>query len=163
MKRRGLARLRSGELIALVGSACVVAGLFLPAFASSGARSLSVWATIGPAAAIVMVAGAGGIAVAATTIFERSSAVAIATAVWATWGGIAGVVAAIVRVLERPDGASAVASGGWLFLAGALLVLIGCWQAMRDERTDAYQPLDVAPKPPPKRPADGSGDLESAR
>jgi hypothetical protein len=163
MKRRGPARLRSGELIALAGSACVLAGLFLPAFTRSGARSLSLWATIGPASAIVMVAGAGAIALAATTIFERSSAVPIATAVWATWGAIAGVVAAIVRVLERPQGATAVGSGGWLFLAGAVLVLIGCWQAMRDERTDAYHRIEVAPKPPPGRSAQETGEPGSQR
>jgi hypothetical protein len=163
MRRRGLARLRAGELIALAGSACVIAGLLLPAYERTGAHALSVWATIGPASAIVMLAGAGGIAVALTAIFERSSAVAIATAVWATWAGIAGLIAAIVRVLERPAGASGVALGGWLFLAGALLVLIGCWQAMRDERTDAYEQPDIAPRPAPN-PGDGpSGELGSAR
>ncbi|HLI32431.1 MAG TPA: hypothetical protein VKU89_06815 [Solirubrobacteraceae bacterium] len=163
MRRRGLMRLRSGELIALAGAACLIAGMLLPAYDRAGGGSLSLWATFGPAAAFVMLAGVGAIAVAASAIFERSSAVPIATAVWATWGAIAGVIAAIVRVLERPTGAGGVAAGGWLLLAGALLCLVGCWGAMRDERTDAYEPPTVAPKPPPTPGGAASSDAGAPR
>ena len=163
MRRRGLMRLRSGELIALAGAACVIAGLLLPAYDRSGGGSLSLWATFGPAAAFVMLAGVGAIAVAASAIFERSTAVPIATAVWATWGAIAGVIAAIVRVLERPTGAGGAGVGGWLLLAGALLCLVGCWGAMRDERTDAYERPTIAPKPPPASGGDSAGDVGAAR
>ena len=49
---------------------------------------------------------------------------------------LTGLIAAIVRVIERPDHATSVCIGVWLGLAGALAILIGAWQALRDERTE---------------------------
>jgi hypothetical protein len=65
--------------------------------------------------------------------------------VWGTLFGIVGVIAALVRVLERPEGATMLCAGAWLARAGALLVAGGSWQSMRDERTSRYPPATPDP------------------
>jgi phosphate/sulfate permease len=63
--------------------------------------------------------------------------------------GFVGVIAALVRVLERPEHATALCAGAWLALVGAVAILVGCWLAIRDERTELYPPLDIQARPPP--------------
>jgi hypothetical protein len=60
-----------------------------------------------------------------------------------------GLVAALIRLLERPDHATRVCAGPWLALAGALAILLGAWQAIRDERRSLYPPATPSPQPPP--------------
>jgi hypothetical protein len=152
-----LRRLRVGELIALAGGVCIIVSLALPWYhVPSG--TLSAWSTFGPAVAILIVAAALSLGLALATVTERSSAIPMATVVWCTIAGIAAVVAALVRVLERPDHATGLAAGAWLALAGALAILVGSWQAMRDERTSAYPPPEVPRRAPPAGSAgDGAG------
>ncbi len=152
-----LRRLRAGELIALGGSVCVIVSLGLPWY-DSPSGSLSAWSTFGVAVAILIIAAVLGFVLVLVTITEHSSAIPVASAVWSTIGGIAGLVAAIVRVLERPDHASGLAAGAWLALAGSVAILVGSWQAMRDERTSAYDPPEVMRRAPPTGTAgDGAG------
>ena len=54
-----------------------------------------------------------------------------------TWFG--GVIAAVVRVLERPDHATGLCIGAWLALVGAVAILFGAWLALRDERSSAVR------------------------
>jgi uncharacterized membrane protein HdeD (DUF308 family) len=63
--------------------------------------------------------------------------------------GLVAAIAAVVRLLERPDHATAPAAGAWLALGGALAILAGAWQALRDERTSQYEPANPPPRPPP--------------
>lgn len=143
-----LRRLRAGELLALAGAVCVIVALALPWYENAGGK-LGAWATFGPAVALLMLAAAGGLVLALATVTERSTALPVAAAVWGTLLGFVGVVAAIVRVLERPQHAGALCAGAWLALVGAVAILAGCWQAMRDERTERYPPLDIEARPPP--------------
>lgn len=143
-----LRRLRLGELIALAGAVCVIVSLALSWY-QTASGSLSAWSTFGPAVAILIVSAALALALVLATATERSSAIPMAAVVWSTLGGIAAVVAALVRVLERPEHATGLAAGAWLGLAGALAILIGSWVAMRDERTSTYKPLEVPRRPPP--------------
>jgi hypothetical protein len=141
-------RLRLGELIALAGAICVIVALALSWYQTASA-SLSAWSTFGPAVAILIVSAALALALVLATATERSSALPMAAVVWSTLGGIAAVVAALVRLFERPEHATGLAAGAWLALAGALAILIGSWLAMRDERTSRYEPLEVPRRPPP--------------
>jgi hypothetical protein len=59
------------------------------------------------------------------------------------------VVAAVVRVLERPDHATSLCAGTWLALVGAVAILVGAWLALRDERPSMYQPATPDPRPRP--------------
>jgi uncharacterized membrane protein HdeD (DUF308 family) len=143
-----LRRLRSGELLALVGAICLIVALTLPWYENAQGK-LSAWATFGPAVALLILAAAGALVLVIATVTERSTALPVAAAVWSTLLGIVAVIAAIVRLLERPDHSTQLCAGAWLALVGALAVLAGSWQSMRDERTGLYEPADVPPRPPP--------------
>jgi hypothetical protein len=144
-----LRKLRLGELVALVGAACVIVSLALPWY-DTASGELSAWSTFGAGVAILILAAALALTLVLATATERSSAIPMAAVVWSTLGGIAAVVAALVRVLERPDHATGLGAGAWLALAGAVAILIGSWQAMRDERTSAYEPLEIPRRTPPE-------------
>jgi hypothetical protein len=137
-----------GELLALAGAICVIISLLLPWY-EGASGSLSVWDTFGPAAALLIAAAVAALALAATTLTERSTALPVAAAVWSTLFAIAAVIAAVVRLLERPDHASSLCSGAWLAFAGALAMLAGSWQSMRDERTGSYPPAEPPRRQPP--------------
>jgi hypothetical protein len=141
-------RLRFGELLALAGAGCLIAALALPWYENAQGK-LSAWATFGPAVALLLLAAAGALALALATVTEHSTALPVAAAVWSTAFGAAGTIAAIVRLLERPEHAFSLCAGTWLALVGALLVLIGSWQSMRDERTGLYPPDATPPREAP--------------
>ena len=68
---------------------------------------------------------------------------------WTIPLGLAGLIAAVVRVLERPDHATGLCAGPWLALAGALAILAGAWRSVDDERGALYPPADPEPRPRP--------------
>jgi hypothetical protein len=140
-----LSRMRLGELAALAGAICIVVALTLPWYETLEGK-LSAWSTFGPAVVLIMLAALAGLGLALATVTERSPAFPVAAAVWGTLFGVMGTIAAIVRVVERPDNATMLCAGAWLALAGALLVAGGSWQSMRDERTSRYPPAKPEPR-----------------
>jgi len=143
-----LRRLRAGEYVAIVGCVCVVFSLLLPAY-HSPIGNLDAWQTFGPAVALTLAALFAGLAMIVSAMTERSPALPIATAVWCVPVSLIAVIAAVVRVLERPDNASSVAAGAWLELVGTCVILMGAWLSMRDERTSLYSPATPEPRPRP--------------
>jgi hypothetical protein len=143
-----LRRLRLGELLALAGAVCVIVSLWLPWY-ENAAGKLSAWDTFGPAVVLLIAAAAAALGLVVSTVTERSTALPVAAAVWSTLWGIIAVIAALVRVLERPEHATMLCAGAWLALAGAILMLAGSWQSMRDERRSLYEPVNPPPQPPP--------------
>jgi prepilin signal peptidase PulO-like enzyme (type II secretory pathway) len=143
-----LRRMRSGELLALAGAICLIVALALPWYENAQGK-LSAWATFGAAVVLLMLAAAGGLLLALATVTERTTAIPVAAAVWGTLFGILGAAAAVVRLLERPEHATMLCAGAWLALVGALAVLIGSWQSMRDERTGMYPPDATEPRAAP--------------
>jgi prepilin signal peptidase PulO-like enzyme (type II secretory pathway) len=139
-----LTRIRLGELLALAGAACLVVALTLPWYENAEGK-LSAWSTFGPAVVLLMLAALAALALLLATVTERTPALPVAAAVWGVLFGLIAVVAAIVRVLERPDHATMLCAGAWLALVGAVTVLLGAWQSIRDERTSRYEP--AAPEP----------------
>jgi hypothetical protein len=144
-----LRRLRSGELTALAGAICLIVALALPWYENAQGK-LSAWATFGPAVALLILAAAGALALVLANVTERTTAIPVAAAVWSTLFGAIGSVAAIVRLLERPEHATELCAGSWLALIGALAVLIGSWQSIRDERTSSYPPDATTPREAPR-------------
>lgn len=153
-----LRRLRLGELLALAGAICVIVSLFLPWYESSLGK-LSAWDTFGPALVLLIAAAAAALGLVLSTMTERSTALPVAAAVWSTLFGIVAVIAAVVRVLERPEHATRLCAGAWLALAGAILMLVGSWQSMRDERGSMYEPAEPPPLPPPDPHPNGTGTV----
>ena len=140
-----LTRLRSGELIALAGAILVIVALTRPWYENAGVL-LSAWSTFGPAVVLIMIAALSALVLVLTTLTERSTAFPVAAAIWSTLFGLIGVIAAIVRVLERPHGATSLCAGAWLALAGTILIFAGSWQSIRDERTSLYPPATPEPR-----------------
>lgn len=139
-----LSRIRTGELLALAGAIVVVVALTRPWY-ETPSGNLSAWATFGPAVVLLMLSAFVALVLVLATVFERSTALPVAAQVWSVFFSILGVIATLVRVLERPDSAHALCAGAWLGFAGALLIAVGSWQSMRDERTSRYPP--AAPEP----------------
>jgi uncharacterized membrane protein YedE/YeeE len=134
-----LRRLRLGELLATAGAVCLVVSLTLPWYENAEGK-LDAWSTFGPAVVLLILAAVAALALLLATIAERTPALPVAAAVWGVLFGLVGVVAAIVRVLERPDHATSLCAGAWLALVGAVMVLLGAWQSIGDERTSQYEP-----------------------
>jgi hypothetical protein len=143
-----LKRLRAGELLALAGVACVIVSLFEPWYQTAAAR-LDAWDTFGPAVALLLAAVGSALVLLVSTVTERSVALPVAAAVWTVLFGLLAVVSAVVRVLERPDHSTALCAGAWLALAGAVAILAGAWQSLRDERPSMYEPATPEPRPGP--------------
>jgi drug/metabolite transporter (DMT)-like permease len=144
----GMKRLRSGELIALAGAICVIVGLFEPSYERPTGR-VDAWHSFGPAVALLLLAVCAAVWLLVSTLAERSVAMPVAAAVWSVPLGLLAIIAAVLRLLERPDHATAVCSGAWLALVGAVAILAGAWQSLRDERTSKYQPVSPPARPGP--------------
>jgi hypothetical protein len=140
-----LRRLRSGELIALAGASCLIVALALPWYENAQGK-LSAWSTFGPAVVLLILAAVGALALVLANVTERSTALPVAAAIWGTLLGIVAVAAAVVRLLERPEHSTMLCAGSWLAFVGALAVLVGSWQSMRDERPGMYPPAHTEPR-----------------
>lgn len=141
-------RLRAGELLALTGAVCVIVALFVRDY-QNASGTLTGWDTFGPAVALMLLAAVAAIVLVVATLTERSSALPIAAAVWTVLLALPAVVAAIIRVFERPQHATEVCAGSWLALGGTVAILAGAWLSMGDERTSRYHPVAPETRPPP--------------
>jgi hypothetical protein len=143
-----LRQLRLGELIVSAGCACVIISLFLNWYQTPLGR-LDAWDTFGPAMVLVLAALSAGLAMVVSAVGERSPALPVSIGVWCVTLGFAGTIAALVRVLERPEHATGLCAGAWLALAGTIMITVGAWLALRDERTSLYPPVRPTPRPRP--------------
>jgi hypothetical protein len=144
-----LGKARAGELVALAGAVLVVVSLLLPWYEGSAAGTLDPWDTFGTGVVLLLAAAAGSFWLFVSALTERSTALPVAVAVWNVPLGIAAVISAIVRALERPDHATGLCAGAWLALAGAVTILAGAWTSVRDERRSLYAPATPEPRPRP--------------
>jgi hypothetical protein len=144
-----LHKVRKGELVALAGALCVVVSLLLPWYEGSASGTLDVWDTFGVGVVLLMIAAASALWLLVSTLTERAMATPVAAAIWTIPLGAAASIAAIVRVLERPDHATGLCAGPWLALAGALAILVGACLSVSDERRSLYRPATPEPRPRP--------------
>lgn len=138
-----LRRLRSGELLALAGVICLAVSLFEPSY-QTPSGNLDAWSTFGPAVVLLLIDMLVAAGLFLSALLERTPALPVFAAVWCVPIGLIGLIAAIVRLLERPQHASGLCAGAWLALAGALAVLAAGWQTIRDEHASLYAPAPVA-------------------
>ena len=143
-----LRQLRVGELTALAGVICAIVALVVPWYHSPVGR-LDAWETFGPATALLLAAISASLAMIVSAATGRGTALPVAIVVWCVPVGLAAVIAAVVRILERPDHATGLAAGPWLALVGSAAMLVGAWLAIRDERPGLYEPVAPAPRPRP--------------
>jgi hypothetical protein len=149
-----VSRLRAGEWTAGAGAVALLVTLFLPWFGpadESGWSSLG-WVTL--AFCIAAIACSAWLAIANTT--NRPVAQAVAASVLTASVGTLGFVAVALRVLVFQPGPNALTTiryGAWLGLLAALILALGGWWAIKDERTDAPESAYTPPEPRPPPPA----------
>jgi uncharacterized membrane protein HdeD (DUF308 family) len=143
-----LKQLRMGEMLALLGAILVIVSLFVRSY-EAPVGNLDAWNTFGPGVVLLLVAACAALAMVISALTERTTALPVSTAVWCVLLGLVGVIAAIVRVVERPEHATMACVGVWLALAGAVAILVGAWLALRDERPSLYTPARPAPRARP--------------
>jgi hypothetical protein len=159
-----VSRLRAGEWTAAAGAAALLVTLFLPWFDVEilGTRSAGSWGSGWDALgwlviviALVAVACAAWLALANATAGPVAQSVA-ASVLTATAGTLAFVVLALRALVFQPGPNEFVVLryGAWLGLLAALVLALGGWWAIKDERTDApesaYTPPEPRPAPPPR-------------
>lgn len=168
-----MSRLRVGEWVAAAGAIGLFVLLFLDwfsvdghaagwtAYAPGGRHDLSGWGSLGwPVVALLCVAIAGGLALSYMTVKRASPAWPVGAGVL-TWilGSVIFLVL-LVRVVTQPDlgaglpnRAMLVEAPAYLGLLCTLLIPVGAFLSLRDERTDSAEARDYMP--PPARTAPG--------
>jgi hypothetical protein len=146
-------RLRGGELLAGVGAVLLLVSLFLDWVGPVGESG---WSSLGWLTVVVAIAA---ILVASWLVFVTATARPVTQVVAAgVTGAVVGPVTLIVLVvrtaLAQPgvDAATSIESGAYVGLAGALLLAVGAWWSLADERTDAPESVYVPPAPRPAPP-----------
>jgi hypothetical protein len=177
-----VSRLRAGEWIAAFGAAGLLVTLFLPWFGVQfpqqtvhvqqqfgGGGVLNVlntyavdgwgsgWDALGwlvIAIVLAAVACAAWLALANATARPVAQLVA-ASVLTATAGTLAFVVVALRALAFQPGPNNLVVPryGAWLGLLAALVLAVGGWWAIKDERTDARESAYTPPEPRPPPPA----------
>jgi hypothetical protein len=177
-RRLSIGRLRGGELLAGVGAVVLFVSLFLPwfgldfagwsdwvrahadeipgwtAYLPGGPYEWDAWTLLGwfaLAIATLAVACAAWLIV-VTAVARPVTHIVAAAVLTATIAPVALVLLALRALVFQP-GANEVTTveyGAWIGLAGAVLLVIGAWSSLADERTG--MPENVQ-EPPPPRPA----------
>jgi hypothetical protein len=143
-----LRRIRLGELLALAGAACVIVALTRNWY-EGPYGTLNAWDTFGASIILLMTAACAALALVVSAATERSTALPVSIAVWGVLLGLVAVIAAVVRLLDTPEHTTKLCAGPWLALAGAVLILLGAWESLRDERPSLYTPANPEPRPRP--------------
>jgi zinc transporter ZupT len=142
-------RMRAGELLALAGATCVLISMFVPSYEAPRRGALDAWNTFGTGVVLLLLAASAALWLLFSALTERSTAVPVVAGVWCLTLGLVALIAALVRLLERPDHATSVCAGPWLALVGAAAILTGGWQSIHDERRSLYAPANPEPRPTP--------------
>jgi hypothetical protein len=168
-----VSRLRAGEWTAAAGAAALAVTLFLPWFAvelpapaeSNGILSLvgvvgdleeSGWDSLGWFVLVLALAAIGCAAwLAIANATGRPVAQAVAASVLTPTAGTLAFVALALRALVFQPGPNEIVVlryGAWLGLLAALVLAVGGWWALKDERTEAPESAYTPPEPrtPPR-------------
>jgi predicted Na+-dependent transporter len=139
-------RLRRGENLLGISSAALIAVLFLDWF-DSGAAGASGWSGLS-IGVLILVGLAAAVATVVLILVQRGSvALSVAAAVLATVLAFAMAVAVIINVISITDGDT---DARWPAVAGilfAVVMVLGAWRSMGDERLDAPDSAYAPPEP----------------
>jgi hypothetical protein len=89
------------------------------------------------------------VALVVVTATARGPAKPVAFAVLTTLAGLLATLLALFRLLVPPKGFYELRYGVWLGFAAALLILVGGFLAMKDDRTPGAAPPDLPRRPVP--------------
>ncbi|MCW2994526.1 MAG: hypothetical protein JWQ18_2021 [Conexibacter sp.] len=150
-------RLRAGEWVAAAGSVGLLVVLFFQWFAV-GAFGRSGWSTLGWLMDLLLcLAIFGGLSLSYMTVKRTSPAWPVGAAVLTVGLGVLIFLVLVVRVTIAQPGVDALVSvqlPAYLGLLFAILIPVGGFVSLKDERTDS--PEAVAYTPPPAQTAPGT-------
>jgi hypothetical protein len=148
-----VSRLRAGECVAGAGAALLLGVLFADWFGPSDASGWDAlgWVTL----AFCVAASAAAAWLVIATAADRPLAQQVAAGVLTSTIGALGFVVVALRALVFQPGPNDLVTlryGAWLGLLAALIVAVGGWWAVKDERTDAPESAYTPPAPRPAPP-----------
>ncbi len=136
-------RLRPGDLLAGFGGLVLGVGMFLPWF-EFDSGNLDAWKAFTLIDVLLALAALGGLGVFWLTLTRSTPAIPVAAEVWTTLLGLLATVCVVFRVLDHPAGSFDTCVGLWVGLAGAMLILLGTWLGLNDERPLRKRPISSA-------------------
>jgi hypothetical protein len=166
-----VSRLRVGEWTAAAGAAALLVTLFLPWFGVklpgpagnlvapvlAEAGGASGWDNVGWLVLVLVLSAIGCAAwMVLANVGARPVAQIVAASVLTATAGTLAFVALALRVLvfqPGPNDIVVLRYGAWLGLLAALVLALGGWWAIKDERTDAPESAYTPPEPRPPPPA----------
>jgi hypothetical protein len=126
-------RMRPAEVWAALGAALVAVAVFEPWFELGGVQH-DAWRALTATAVVAALAALGGLALVALTLTQRAPSLPLAAAVVTAVLALAATIMIAVAAAAPPAGATGRCFGLWLGLAGAVILLLGAWRSLRDER-----------------------------
>jgi hypothetical protein len=150
-------RLRGGELLAGAGAVVLLVSLFLDWVGPVGQSG---WSSLGWPTLVVAIAA---ILIASWLVFVTATAATVTVVVGAgVTGAVVGPIALLVLLVRTAiaqpgvDAVTSIEGGAYAGLLGALMLAIGAWWSLADERTDGPESAYVPPAPRPAPPAHSS-------
>jgi hypothetical protein len=166
-----MSKLRPADIVAGVGGLALLITLFLswyglevPQIRTIGADGMisvlhtfagdvtaTAWQAFSVTDVVLALAALVAIALPVVTALASGPAKPVAFTVLGSVGSILAVLLILYRLLNQPGPNDIVGLryGAWLGLAAALVMLAGCWGALRDDRTPGVEPPSVPRRPPP--------------
>jgi hypothetical protein len=140
-------KLRGGDVLAGLAGLGLLVVMFLPwydflagpypgsRFVPDNDTAQSAWEAFSVLLVPLVITALLGIALLATTLFERTTALPVAAQVFGASIGSLTVLFVFLRIVNPPgpNYAADVRWEGWLGLACTLAVAVGAWWSMRDE------------------------------
>jgi hypothetical protein len=151
-----VSRLRPADVVAGVGGLALLITLFLPWYALDVAGfglhvAATAWQAFSVSDILLALLALLAIALPVVTAGASGPAKPVAFGVLSSVGSILALLLVLYHLLNQPGPNDVVGLryGAWLGLAAAVVMLAGCWGAMRDERTPGATPPNVPRRPAP--------------
>jgi len=161
-----MSRLRAADIVAGVGGLALLVTLFLPWYGFeapaartegaltvlnlvSGDPTPSAWQAFSVVDILLALTALLAIALPVVTAVTSGPAKPVAFAVLSSVGSILALLLVLWRLIDAPGDGLELRYGAWLGLAAAVVMLGGCWGAMRDERTPGQAPPNLPRRPAP--------------
>jgi uncharacterized membrane protein len=154
-------RLRPADVLAGAAGVALLVVEFLPWYQPRGVPAvagatpyatlgrLSAWEAFTVVDILLAVCALVAIALVIVTATARGPAKPVAFTVLTTLAGLLATLLALFRAVAPPQGYLERCYGVWLGLAAAVLILVGGFLAMKDDRTPGAAPPDVPRRPVP--------------
>jgi hypothetical protein len=128
-----LNRVRPSEFVAGFGGLVLAVALFLPWF-EFRSGNLDAWSAFTVIDVVLGLTAFAGLGLFWVTLTRAAPAIPVAVGVWTSLLGLLATLCVALRVVDHPAGSLDTCAGLWVGLAGAVLVLLGAWTGLNDER-----------------------------